>query len=222
MRRAGGTRIQATRKPIIVIAGEDQNDRSSLRAILEAFCPEMHGRIVEINDSVRLRAASPINLSDRVNTLSRKIKARAVRDNAEIACVFVHEDLDQSDGPLYVETRHRVQAALSTALGNAHYVLAVWEMEAWLLLFPEAISQVVHNWVVPHQRKNGDTGRFYDPKRIMMNEVSRHGRSYRESDSVAVFKAAFQLNCLSRPTGSNRSWTQLITDIDECCRKHLS
>ncbi|WP_433362936.1 hypothetical protein [Streptosporangium sp. CA-115845] len=50
MSRRGGTRIRPTRKPIVVVAGEDRNDRLSLRILLEEFCPEMRGRIAEIGD----------------------------------------------------------------------------------------------------------------------------------------------------------------------------
>lgn len=56
--RRGGTGTRAAKKPIIVLAGEDRNDCKSLRILLEAFCPDMRGRIVEIKDSVRLRQAT--------------------------------------------------------------------------------------------------------------------------------------------------------------------
>jgi hypothetical protein len=44
--RRGGTRVRPTKKPIVVVAGEDRNDRLALRVLLEEFCPEMRGRIV--------------------------------------------------------------------------------------------------------------------------------------------------------------------------------
>jgi hypothetical protein len=118
--RSGGTSIRATRKPIIVLAGEDRNDRKSIRILLEAFCPEMRGRIVEINDKVRLRDASPVNLKERVSSLARLVKARATRENTDVACVFFHEDLDQPDGDAYVTRRESVQAALLAKFNSAH------------------------------------------------------------------------------------------------------
>lgn len=218
----GGTRLRATKKPVVVLAGEDGNDRAGLRILLEEFCPEMHGRLVEIKDSVRLREAGHQNLADRVRTLARKARARAVLEQAELACVFVHEDFDRVDGDEYLTTRNRVQDALTKELGTAHYVLSVWEMEAWLFLFPDALSGVVPSWKVPTQHRNRDTGTFSDPKKILIERVSGGNRRYRESDAPSVLAKAVELGCLERPSGHNRSWSRLRADAGDCCRSHLT
>lgn len=217
----GGTRVRARVKPVVVLAGEDANDRRSLRVLLEAFCPNMRGRIVEINDPVRLREASQENLSARVNKLARLARARATREGADLACVFVHEDLDRVDGAEYDAARHRVHAALAKEFGTAHYVLSVWEMEAWLLLFPDALTGVVKSWKVPAQLRNRDTGTLSDPKKILMQKVSSANRRYRESDAPDVLAHAVSSGCADRPVGTNRSWQQLRADAADCCRAHL-
>lgn len=218
----GGTRIRATVKPVVVLAGEDANDRRSLRILLEAFCPEMRGRIVEINDPVRLREAGQQALAGRVNKLARLVRARATRESADVACVFVHEDLDRVDGAEYDAARDRVQAALAKEFGAAHYVLSVWEMEAWLLLFPDALTGLVTSWKVPAQYRNRDTGTLSDPKKILMQKVSSANRRYRESDAPDVLVRAVTLGCVDRPDGSNRSWQQFRADAVDCCRTHLT
>jgi hypothetical protein len=217
----GGTRIRAQRKPVVVIAGEHRNDRQALRALLEAFCPEMRGRLVEINDTVRLRDASSATLRGRVRDLARIVRARAVREAADVACVFVHEDLDQPDGDRYTTVRERVQNALTHEFGNAHYVLAVAEVEAWLLLFPTALSGLVQAWNLPAKYRGCDTGRLGDPKQIMVREVTGASRRYRESDAPEVFKRAVSTGCLDKPDGTNRSWTQLRADSELCCQEHI-
>lgn len=221
MNGRGGTRIRATRKPVVVLAGEDRNDRSSLRTLLEGFCPEMQGRIVEITDTPRLRSASQGTLSDRVKVLARKVRARAALEGTDVACVFVHEDLDRPDGDEYIEARERVQRALTSAFGSAHYVLAVAEVEAWLLLYPDAISAFVSSWQVPRQYQGRDTGMLSDPKEVMKHSVSGSGSRYRESDAPAIFAKALALKCLGRPNGSNRSWSQFRTDARDCCKLHI-
>lgn len=221
MSRNGGTGLRAQKKPVVVLAGEDRNDRRSLRLLLEAHCPDMSGRIVEINDPVRLRQASGANLADRAAKLARLARARAKRENADLACVFVHEDLDTTDGDGYVQTRTRVQKVLEAELGNAHYVLAVWELEAWLLLFPDVLAGFVSSWRVPAKYMNRDTGRLADPKRIMMREVTKASRRYRESDAPDVFAKVIELGRHGDPVGTNRSWTRFRADIDECCGRHL-
>ncbi|WP_207934738.1 hypothetical protein [Actinomadura sp. KC06] len=149
------------------------------------------------------------------------VRARAVAEEAELACVFVHEDLDSCDGADYPVVHRRVQEALRAELGNAHYVLAVEEMEAWLLLFPDALSELVGAWKLPAKYRGKDTGRLADPKGILMREVSKGGRRYRESDAPAVLEKAVTLELHRDPVGSNRSWTRFGADIETCCRDHL-
>jgi hypothetical protein len=205
----------------VVLAGEDANDRRSLRVLLEEFCPDMRGRLVEINETVRLHQASGVNLSVRVGKLARLARARAEREKADLACLFVHEDLDAADGAHYVEAREKVQKALEAELGRAHYVLAVEEIEAWLMLFPGALSGYVSSWQVPAKYRGKDTGRLTDPKRILMREVSRGSRTYRESDAPDILKKAVELGCHVAPEGVNRSWDRLRADAGHCCRDHL-
>jgi hypothetical protein len=164
--RPGGTSRRATRKPIVVIAGESANDREVLRCFLEEFCPEMKGRIVFLNDKVPLRDAGEENLRRRVERFAAQVRARAARERASIAAVFIHEDLDEVDSGRYDLVRGRVQRALARELEYAYYVLAVWEIEAWLLLFPEEVAAFATKWQVPASRRGRDTGRFQDPKRI--------------------------------------------------------
>lgn len=221
MSRRGGTRIGATRKPVVVVAGEDRNDRRILRTVLEEFCPDMRGRIVELAKNVPLRDASARTLGERVRKLARLAKARAEREQAGLACVFVHEDFDRPAGRDYLTTRGRVQEALGREFDTAHYVLAVAETEAWLLLFPTALAKYVTGWSLPRRYLRSDTAKLSDPKKVMINEVSRSGRSYRESDAPVVLAKAVDLGCVHTPSGVNESWTQFHEDINACCGEHL-
>lgn len=178
--RRGGTSTRATKKPIVIVAGESANDREVLRCFLEAFCPQMHGRIVFLNDKVPLRDASEATLNDRVRHFALLVQAKAARERASIAAVFLHEDLDDVDSERYETVRERVQRALTRVLENAHYVLAVWEVEAWLLLFPEEVTGFITGWQIPTKRRGKDTGKFQDPKRILKEEISKTGTRYRD------------------------------------------
>jgi hypothetical protein len=217
--RRGGTSIRATKKPIIVVAGESANDREVLRCFLEAFCPQMRGRIVFLNDKVPLRDASEATLNDRVRRFASLVRAKAARERASIAAVFLHEDLDTVDSTLYEAVRERVQRVLARELENAHYVLAVWEIEAWLLLFPEAVTTFTNKWQVPTKRRGRDTGKFQDPKRIFQDEISKAGTRYRESDAPAIANHIVALGQHAAPIGSNRSYEAFRTDATSSCRK---
>ena len=134
------------------MAGESGNDRAILRQFLEVFCPEMRGRAVFLNDKVPLRDASDDTLKKRIEHFKRLVRARAAREKATVAAIFLHEDLDKVDSDSYRAVRDRVQRAFSGELANAHgWAPAVWEIEAWLLLFPESIAHFNAGWAVPIQ-----------------------------------------------------------------------
>lgn len=207
---------------MVVLAGEDRNDRRCLRVLLESFCPDMRGRLIEINEPIRLHKVPSARLPHRVGELARLIKARAARESADIACVFVHEDFDSVDCQEYIGTHRQVQKVLRLEFPNAHYVLAVEEIEAWLLLFPDALAKTVNAWRLPAKYRGKDTGRLRDPKRILMQEVSKQGRRYRESDAPLILEQAAAAGLLRSPTGSNRSWARLCADAQECCSHHIA
>jgi hypothetical protein len=212
------TRQRPAKKPVIVLAGEDSHDRKVLRIFLEAVCPNARGRIVEINDILRFRAAGDAALIQRATKLAGRIRAVTAREQAEVACVFIHEDFDAVDSPQRDATRRRVQEALRRNFARTYYVLATWEVEAWLLLFPDAISAVNSSWVVPNRYHGRDTGRIMDPKRVMMREVSKTANSrYEETDAPKVFEKIVELDQLNIPSGSNQSYSELQQSASDCC-----
>src|SRR5690606_34596814 len=120
---------------------------------------------------------------------------RAELEGASLACVFVHEDLDRPAGDDYLHTWQRVQDALCQVAGTAHYVLAVAEVEAWLLLFPDALTSYNSSWLLPRQYRGSDTALLHNPKEVLKNRVSRSGSRvrYRESDAPNVIREVIRL-----------------------------
>ncbi|HET9899326.1 MAG TPA: hypothetical protein VFQ44_30745 [Streptosporangiaceae bacterium] len=188
-----------------------------MRIVLEAMCSQAHGRIVEINDIVRLRQADDATLRKRVTKLAGSVRARGVREGAEIRCVFVHEDFDETDSELRVKARHRVQGALDREFNRVYYVLAAWEVEAWLLLFPEALKEFTSAWSTPARYLGADTGLIRDPKRVMMREVSKAGPQYRESDAPDIIQKVTDLGLHKSPSGHNRSYEEFLSSASDCC-----
>jgi hypothetical protein len=112
----------------------------------------------------------------------------------------------------------RVQEALNGRLVGVHYILATWEVEAWLLLFPDAIAAVNSSWVVPRRYRGVDTARITDPKRVMKQVVSTVATSrYTETDAPKVFEKVVELGLLNTLSGSNRSYSELRQSASECC-----
>jgi hypothetical protein len=120
-----------------------------------------------------------------------------------------------------VAAHNRVEAVLTAVVGPSHYVLAVWEMEAWLLLFPAAMSKVAGTWAVPARYHGRDTGHFSDPKELLRNDCCRGTRRYQEGDAPDVLRYAVDGGHLDGPQGSNRSWDRFRHAALLCCATHL-
>jgi hypothetical protein len=209
-----GTSKKADRKPVLVLAGEDRNDRDCMSTVINALFPDMRGSIHQIKKQPRLHLAAG-ELNTRVDVLIRLAKAKAEEVDGELGAFFVHEDYDAIECDERHKTRTRVQEALSTHIANSCYVLATWEIEAWLLLFPDALSATRKGWAVPTKYLGRDTARIQDPKQVLMHEVSRGGPKYRESDAVKVLDKAVELDLLAKPQGQNKSWQEFTTAVEQ-------
>lgn len=198
---------------VIVLAGEDSNDCRIVAQILREHHPGLGAaKLVEIADPVRLKSASPPDLTARVRTLVGKAKGRALRARAELLGLVVHEDLDGYTDQQYVRVRQAVAAELSRQSPcDTAFALAAWESEAWLLLFPDAFPHVKSRWKVPEDLRNRDTGTLKDPKKVLREKLGPP--VFRESDGPAIAEAARTEGLLSSPTGTNRSYADFITDL---------
>jgi hypothetical protein len=154
-----------------------------------------------------LKDATGGKLKDRVDKVLRTARAKAAGQRSELAGLIVHADLDSLDGPNYSMVRDRLTQAFALQLPSVSVALAVWETEAWLLLFPAAFAAYRKGWSVPKARCGRDTGLFQDPKRILREEL---GSPYRESDAPKIMKKAVELGLTARPGGTNRSYTDFL------------
>ena len=175
--------------------------------------PGCAGRTVEINDQVRLRQAGQA-LAGRAAKLTGLAPARAEREGSDLAAFFVHEDFDAIECDERHHTRARVQGTLSARFANSFSVLATWEIEAWLLLFPDALSATRKGWAVPQKYLGRDTARVEDPQRVLTQEISRGGPRYQEANAAEVLAKAVELDLLGRPQGRNGSWREFAAAIE--------
>ena len=219
MSRRLGTAVRATRKPVIVVAGEDANDRECLKVIGEAICPDAAGRVVPINQTVRLCRATSKVLDQRVDRLVNLARARAAREDSDMAALVVHEDLDEVDSHARKLTLNRVRLALKNSVDPAVYALAAEEVEAWLLLFPDALEEYVQGWKVPKALRGEDTGLVQDPKGELRRRVSTGTRRYEESDSPQILQRVVKRSGLSSYSGSNGSWVDMLADVENLAKQ---
>lgn len=197
---------------MIVIAGEDANDRKALEVLVREHRPTLKSELVHINDPVRIKTATGTNLTKRIRTVVNKARGRAVRDGARLSGIIVHEDLDAPTGPNYAAVRRRIAGALAehSPCGSV-LALAAEETEAWLLLFPDAFPRVHRGWRIPSQLRGKNTGTVKDPKELLQKRLG--SPVYRESEGPGIMREAHRAGLLDRPVGTNQSYTDFVADL---------
>ncbi|MEU7185245.1 hypothetical protein [Streptomyces sp. NPDC045369] len=200
------------RRSVIVVAGESGNDRGVLKKLIPALYPGTCPRIEEIKDEIRLAAAIE-QLSPRVEVIRKRALARAKDCNAELAGIVVHADLDTVADDRYDSVRANVTAQLRAGLPcKSALALAVAEMEAWLMQFPDAFPKVKPGWEMRPQDCGRDLALLLKPKEHLKKHLGKP--TYVESHSPAIMEAAVQHGHVSsRPSGNNRSFRDFADEL---------
>ncbi|MET8741710.1 hypothetical protein [Streptomyces sp. NPDC004728] len=206
---------KASKRGVVVLAGESANDRRILATFIKAAHPDLAATVTltEITDQVRLRKKSGAELATAADTLVSKARGKARLKAGEFVGIAVHEDMDACPGPAYDTARKAVSTALARAAGTSSsaYALAAAESEAWLLLFPAAFTLYRSSWRIPAAWQGRDSGRRQTPKEDL--EALLTSPRFRESDGPDIVSAAWTNGLLAEPRGSNRSYQEFIADI---------
>ncbi|EYT83892.1 hypothetical protein CF54_04560 [Streptomyces sp. Tu 6176] len=200
---------------MIVLAGEDQNDCEIMAALIRAHRPDLGAtaKLVRINDPVRLRRKSGLDLAAAVKVLVGKARAKAVQRKAQLVGFAVHEDLDGYTDSDYGRVRAAVADELARQCAGLHTALALaaWESEGWLLLFPDAFPHVRPKWKVPAQLRGKDSGRIKEPKEELKRRLG--SPTFRESDGPLVAREALTHGLITAPEGRNDSYSDFVRDL---------
>jgi len=173
--------------------GDQENDRRALEHLIFALAPK----------GVRVRCKrlrSPIILDKKAERRKHKRVAREVAAHEEDArgsagrgervIVVAFHDCDEVE-PAHEVIAEQIQADLRAA-GVKFPVAAVpaWSIEAWWMLFPEALAKTRTCWSVTTVPAN--VGKIRDAKSQLMrnlrNKGSRRCPDYHERDSITIAK----------------------------------
>lgn len=133
-----------------------------------------------------------------------------------VDCLYNHEDTDAVE-PSHEATAVRIESALRAAGCPGHAVACAWELEAWFLMWPEAIEATKRAWTVPSGLRNRQVGKIADPKRELREKLAR-GKppqvQYHEKHAPEI--AAQIASRIGDRTGSSQSFDRLIEALDAC------
>lgn len=177
-----------TRPTLILIFGESENDTGALKRLIPALAAP---RRVECRPIRR-----PIILAQRANFDVRQYMSRlvAAAERGEVKAgrtvvVVAHRDCDDVE-PTHVACGVALVADLKAA-GVQRPVAAIpaWDIEAWWLLFPDALQQTRGCWkkISIGQRRTGMIPRTKDYlTRSLRPANNRRCKDYTESDSIRI------------------------------------
>jgi hypothetical protein len=208
----------APAKSVIVIAGEGQNDRDVLKHLVPALGPWPRTRrpkLVEIKTKMALSKAQN-QLVPRLDKLRLLANGLAQKAQAQLAGVVVHVDLDTVIDERYDERRRQLASGLRKTFGcDTALALAADEMEAWLMLFPDAFGKVRPGWRLSDQDRRRDLGAIAEGSKERL-KAQLTQPPYRESDAPEVMKAAVAHHLLTTcDPGRNRSYADFAAELGQ-------
>jgi hypothetical protein len=206
----------------ILVFGEDPTDSELIRELIVALCPQAEGLVkIRRKPQVLIKNARP---GAQVRSRADAIKAvvSAERADAEIICVFAHEDCDKVE-PASDDLARRIEDALRDIGCPVHAVTPAWETEAWLFLWPAAVGAYRPKWQAlpsaPH-----DTGQIRNAKEELRRVLRPSAASgtkvpdYQTTDAPVIAAKVRELGLARKPTGTSASYDRFCRSVDSCCR----
>jgi hypothetical protein len=182
---------RARRRPIVLVFGESEHDRRAIKLLVEGLRPDLAGLVEERRQPlVLIKNALPKKARSNAEKIAGIARIEAKAKN--VVAVLAHEDCDAVE-PAHLQAAEKLEKQLSGA-GCPHPVAVTpaWEMEAWWLVFPEAVGKVVHGWREPIDWLGKDIGRVEHAKEKLASAVQPRPprkappRAYHERDSVTI------------------------------------
>ncbi|MFC7480142.1 hypothetical protein ACFQX7_08995 [Luedemannella flava] len=163
----------STEKQIIVF-GEDDNDRQSIKVLLCGLRPDISPSAVKLlrEPMALVKDISPGKVGRKVDRVAAALRAAHARQ--EIRCVLMHEDADALE-PAHVAIAERIENSYAAMPWKVHAVVPAWEMEAWWFLFPDAVAALRSSWRKPDDYLNKDVGKVANAKEKLKSAVRPAG-----------------------------------------------
>jgi hypothetical protein len=197
---------------LVLIFGEDENDRRALEFLIKAI----------VKDPSRLRTKrlrNPVILRrDAVQSGKYRQMANDIyklwnieRVSSKKTIVVVHKDCDACEDAHLLESNTIEKQLLS--MGVSHIVPATpaWEMETWMMMFPDAIAAIRACWRRPPKRTN--VGNIINAKEQLRRELrptlsqsQARCPDYTESDAPQIAEKVFQLGIDSCKAAGSKSF----------------
>lgn len=187
----------------VLLFGEDPNDLNALRTLVRDWHPETRVQIRR-DPPILSRGAQRTKRGTMAERISSFARAEEQRDSKVV--VVAHRDCDQVE-PAHLASATELENDLRVA-GVSRPVAATpaWEIEAWWMLFPEALRQVRACWRALNIG-NTNVGSIPHAKERLRRELRPTGAAarkcpeYVESDSIRIAEEIARSGLLTQRAG---------------------
>lgn len=206
----------------MLVFGEDENDRESIKILLGALSPDLERRVqTRRHPLVLIKGARPDEVPERAQRIAEAVDAERVL--AEVSCVFAHQDCDDVE-PAHEKVATQIESALQAVGCEAHAVAPAWEMEAWWFLWPDAVKAANPSWRSPNDYLGKNVGMIRDAKEELKRRVvpsntksgQRGFRGYRESDAPRIAAEVASRGLANEPQASSGSYDRFRRSVWAC------
>ncbi|WP_258872953.1 hypothetical protein [Streptomyces sp. M7] len=204
--------VRGRQRSVIVVAGEDPNDCKVLQHLIPALHPGPCPEVKFMKKPIRL-ARAQATLSPRLQEIKRFAKGHA--DTAKLAGVVIHVDLDAVTDENYERVRRRITEEMRATFKEccpSALALAAYEMEAWLMLFPEAFPKVKPGWHLKETERRRDLGQIVKAKEHLVKCLGKPPYSVSHAPKI-MEEAVKGGHVTARPVGKNRSYLDFAEEM---------
>jgi hypothetical protein len=197
------------------VFGESEHDRVAIRHLTEGFRPDFAGRVeTRRAPLVLIKNANPQKARSNAEDIAKLVKQEnAARD---VVAVLAHTDCDDFE-PAHVSAATKIEKTLTSAgcPGTPVGVTPAWEIEAWWLVFPDAVAALVEGWREPKDWIGKDVGKVENAKEQLTKALrptrekrkareKRKIRDYHEADSIEIARNVVNMKLLPSFDGDHR------------------
>lgn len=135
------------KRSYVIIFGEDESDRMALEELVRAIAPASY-----ISGVKRIRKPPILGRNAHKSGKQKKMAdhiagfARAFEDDKGRVIVVLHRDCDDFEPAHEQEATVLLRSLSDAGVKKAVVATPAWEIEAWWMLFPEAVARVRPCW----------------------------------------------------------------------------
>ena len=208
-RRSPSLSSRPRRRPrAVLVFGENENDTKAIREFIEALLPGTSLRIEpRRRPPINLRDAPPNAVPNRVAAIARIIAAEEV--DLDVVAVVAHEDCDAVE-PSHVKLTDKIESAFrAKGQDKVRAATPAWEMETWLMQWPDAFKLHVPSWR-PLNTTGRNVGVISNAKEFLAHALEQpggRGREYRESDAPTLARIVREQGWIESPKATSASFS---------------